>query len=408
MKQIVKYVSLLSISNAITRAISMLFFIVLARLLSVSDYGEFRYLVFLSFIYAVFFSGLTYALTKFISEDETNIRRNSEYVTNTLFISSLSVFIIALIILIFNEYSLFLILITLASFIDYFYIGLARGALDYRKLIGYKLLENIIQLGFVLLIYIIYSKITFGGAVWFYFISCILSMIFFEIFWKTNVSIRFRFLSLEKIRKLIAFAIPVFFGSVGWSIMFSINAVIIKSVLDTEQVGYFSIAFTLAQVFTFIPTAISTIILPKVSGLKNKSNIKPQVTLAVIGNLIISAVILLLLIFFREQIISLIFGEKYLPAAPLIVYLSLGQIFINSYVIFSSVFQGVNRPGIPSLVILLTGIMNLVGSYFIAIPWGVLGVSIVNMLTCLFTFIIIAVIYYSKTWEKCNEHETNA
>lgn len=59
---------LLTVSNVITRIVSLIFFILLARALTVEDYGSFRYLIQISMLYAIFFTGIPTAIAKFIGE----------------------------------------------------------------------------------------------------------------------------------------------------------------------------------------------------------------------------------------------------------------------------------------------------------------------------------------------------
>ncbi|HBC45954.1 MAG TPA: hypothetical protein DCZ43_02800, partial [candidate division Zixibacteria bacterium] len=86
MKHTVKQTFFLSTSNAITRFMGMLFFVILARSLTVADYGLFRYLLTLSSIYALAFTGIPTALTKYFGDGAINSERKNEYLSNSLFL----------------------------------------------------------------------------------------------------------------------------------------------------------------------------------------------------------------------------------------------------------------------------------------------------------------------------------
>lgn len=372
----------------------MLYFVILARTLSVSDYGLFRYLITIASMYAIIFTGFPTALTKFIGADKNNKKLTAEYLTNSLYIMFACFLVLVLIILFSSENKLYLILFLFAILIDAIYLGYIRGLLNYVKLAGFNLVENLIQITILIVSYLIFRQINFTYAVVFFSFSGILSLIIFEII-KPEFKLKWK-ISKEKIKNLTRYAIPVTLGSIGWTAMFGINMIFIKQFLNTEQVGYYSVGVTLAQAFSFLPTAIATIMLPKVAGLKNKSRIIKPLSLAVIGSLLISAIGLFILLLLKQPILLLIFGEKYLPAIKVILPLSIGQIFIAIHQIYASVWQGLNRPIIPTITISIAALFNIVGSYFLTKAYGIVGASISNAVTSFIALIIITTLFYTK------------
>lgn len=395
---LIKTTGFLTISNVLTRVLGMLFFVILARMFSVADYGFFRYLITVASLFAIAFTGFPTALTHFLGKHKDEEDKKNIYFSNTLFMVLFIFIILIAIILVFNQNPLYLILFLFFTLIDFFYIGLMRGLLDYVKLFGFKLVENAIQLAILIVFYFLYKNINFTAAVIFYSFSGLLSLIIFEFFRKSKLKFSLDYLSKEKIKELIQYTLPVILGSVGWTIMFSINIVFIEHFLDVEQVGFYSVGMTLSQVFTFLPAAISTIAMPKVAGTKNKGSIKKLLGLSVIGNLAVSAFILFFLLIFDKQLISLIFGAKYLSAIVVLLYLSLGQIFISTYLIYTAVFQGIGKPFIPSIILLIGCVMNLIGSYTLIPLYGIVGASMSNAVASFITFILIVGVFYLRKW----------
>ena len=392
MKHLIKPTAYLTISNVLTRFAAMVFFVILARALSVSDYGLFRYLISISFMYAIIFTGIPTALSKFISEDKES---EKEYVSNSIFMMVILFVVLSIIILIFQK-NIFVVLFLFAVLVDSFYLGFSRGLLNYVKLSGYNLLENIIQLIILIISYIIYKNIDFTFAVIFFSVSGIISLVIFELF-KPELKLHL-ILSKEKIKKIVKFTIPVTLGSIGWTAMFGINAIFIAHFFNTEQVGYFSVAQTLVQIFTFLPAAIATIILPKISSLKDKSKILKPLKLAVLGTAGTSIIILILLLTFKHSMVSLIFTDKYLSAIAILLPLSIGQICISLHQIYASVFQGLGKPSIPSITISIAAALNIVGSYFLTKNYGIMGAAISNAITSAIALILIVIIF-NKKWK---------
>jgi len=394
MKHLIKTTALLTGSNVVARFTVMCFYVILARAMLVSDYGLFRYLITLSVVFSVAFTGFPIALTKFIGEDKSNKKNIAEYLTNSS-IMMLIVFSVMIIITISSQASkLYLGLLLFGLLVENFYLGFIRGLLNYVKLAGFQLVENLIQLVILVVSFILLKQINFSYAVIFFSISPFLSLIIFEIM-KPELKFCF-YASEEKIKKITKYAILVTLGSVGWTIMFSINTIFLKYFYNTEQVGYYSVGVTIAQVFTFLPMAIYTIMLPKVAGLKDKSQLQKPLTLAVLGSLFISILGLIFLLMLMKPIIMIIFGERYIPTLAVILPLSLGQISISLHQIYSSVWQGLGKPIIPTINISVAAILNVILSYFLTRSYGILGASISNAITSFIALISTVIIFYSK------------
>lgn len=394
MSSMVRPVLVLTVSNVATRIIALFFFIILTRVMSVSDYGFFRYLFDLSGIYAIAFTGLTAALTKYISEQQSGKREISEYLTATT-VTSVCVFVVLVGIGgFFTKYGVYLGLFIFAILVDAIYLSYFRGLLNYTKLAGFKLLENIIQLSILVASYLIIGKINFTFAVIFFSFSPILSAVIFEA--KRSQVFFARTISKKKARQLVKFSIPLTMGSIGWIVMFGVNTIFIEHFYNTEQVGFFSVGMTISQIFTFLPAAIATILLPKISSMKDKSKIGKPIVFIVAANLIISFIILIPLHIFSEFVVVSIFKESYLPSIQVILPLALGQIAISLHQVFASVWQGLGRPIIPTITISIAAALNLIGSYFLTQSHGIWGTSFSNAITSWAAFIGISTVFFLK------------
>ncbi|MEM2139124.1 MAG: polysaccharide biosynthesis C-terminal domain-containing protein, partial [Candidatus Woesearchaeota archaeon] len=95
----------------------------------------------------------------------------------------------------------------------------------------------------------------------------------------------------------------------------------------------------------------------------------------------------------NKFLITLLFGEKYIQTSLIILPLSLGQIFISLHQIYASIFQGLNKPQIPSTTISIAAFFNIIGSYFLTKHYGILGSSISNAITSFIALILIYSIF---------------
>lgn len=375
MKKLITSTAVLTSSNVVSRAIAMIFFVLLARALTVADYGLFRYLISLASMHSLLFTGVPVALTKFLGYSKKNSQNISKYFTNTLSLSGILFIILVIAIFLLEEHPVLLTMFLFAAYVDSVYIGFTRGLLNIKKLAGFKFVQNLTQLFLLGLSIIMYSQINFLYAIIFYSLAGLTTVIIFELM-NRQIELNFNKVSLKTIKKLTLYAIPVTLGSVGWIILFSINTIYLKNFYSTELVGQYSVGETLVQIFSFLPGAIATILLPKVASLKNIKKIVKPLILAVSLTLIVSFAMLVLLLLFKETIITLIFTDKYVTAAAIIAPLAIGQIFISFHQLFASIFQGANKPSIPSITISIGCFVALIAGFFLTRDYGLMGAAI--------------------------------
>jgi O-antigen/teichoic acid export membrane protein len=195
---------------------------------------------------------------------------------------------------------------------------------------------------------------------------------------------------------LAKYAVQVTPGAVGWVVMFGINAIFIKHFYNTMEVGYYSAGVTLVQIFTFLPAAISAILMPKIAGLKDKSKIIRPLIFTIIGSFLISLIMLIILLNFKNFIIETVFTAKYASTAVVILPLAIGQITISLYQIYASVWHGLNKPVIPSIIIIISCIINIIGSYFLTKTFGIVGAATSNAISASIALITTMAVFQIK------------
>ncbi len=392
----VRQTFILSVSNALTRFMGMVFFIILARSLTVSEYGLFRYLLTLSTIYGLAVVGVPTALTRFLGESTADHEKKTEYFANSLFLCLLLFLVLTLIVFLFASHKILLILFIFAYLVDLFYIGYARGMLNYLKLNGFKLLENIFQLAILTAAYLIYRKVDLNFSTVFYSFSGILSLSIFEII-RPDLKIKWHY-SRQRLVEILRYAAPVTLGAVGMTLLFGISSIYIEKFYDTEQVGYFSVGLTLMQIFSFLPEAIYTIMMPKAAGLKDKHRILRPLRLAILGSLGMSIIIFVPLYYFRGFVVSFLFSPKYLPAVATILPQTVCQVFLMMNQFYGTAWQGLGKPAFASIIISIAAGVNLVLGYFFTKGYGIVGASVALAISSFAAWMISLIVW--RWWLK--------
>ena len=394
MKKAIQQTSILTFSNGFNKLLGMLFLVVLTRLIDVSEYGQFRYLLNLASLFSLAITGTPISLAKFIGENPGDRDIKKSVLINSLSIMSSIYLIIIIIFRIFYREYLLLDILLLGILIDSLYIGFSRGLLNIVKLSAFRQVKNMIQLTAIGLVALFSLEIGVLEAILFFSLSNLASLIVLEIYRR---EMEFS-LSISRIviKRLVNYTIPVTLGAVGWSVLLTVNPIIIERFRGTESVAYYTAGITLMQVFAFLPEAMATMILPKVAGIRDKRNIIKPFLSGVAGSLLINALILIPVYLFRERIIIIIFSSEYLNLAPIVLLLAVGQISLVTHQLFASFWQGLGRPGIPSVTISIGCIVNLIGSLLLTKQYGIWGASLSYALATSCSLILIAAYFILK------------
>ena len=130
------------------------------------------------------------------------------------------------------------------------------------------------------------------------------------------------------------FGLNIYFGSLlSVGVASLMGLLISKFCINNIELGYYNIALQITVPLTLIPNILSTVLFKRFT---DSSDISKKTILAVI---VISVILYLGLFIFSNLIISIVFGEGYLPAAKLIKILGLGSVlygiadFYNRYIL---------------------------------------------------------------------------
>lgn len=396
MQKVIKQTGILTMSNIIARVLGMLFFILLARHLSLSDYGLFRYLFSLCVMFSIAFSGFPVSITKLISEN-MHERKNVESFFSTAFLLALLVLLLELIIItICLPNKLLLAVFLIGMLIDYFYFGIIRGFLAYKKLYFYRVIAKAFQL-ILILAFIWTIGINLISSVVVYSIAYVISLSILELYDQSSVAFRKKLINSESIKRVLKYATPVAIGTLSYDVMFNVDIIMIKHLLNETSVAYYSVSRTLVRVFMFLPQALQTLILPKVSKLKKKVDLTPHLKLMLLGVFSISGILFFVLWIFGREIIILLFNEQYLPALSVLYILALGQIMISTFTIFSAAWTGIGKPLVGMSVIAPTAVFNVILDFLLIPRFGIVGASYATLAANGLAFFAISLPFFITT-----------
>jgi O-antigen/teichoic acid export membrane protein len=356
LKLITKSSLIVLIGIFLSKLITYIYRIIIARTFEPNAYGLFSIaLIFIS-IFAMFAAfGLDSGLLRFVSlyrgKKETD---KSRYIFKLsfklIFVASLLLGLLFFLlsdfiaIEIFKDYSLSILLKYSSIFIPFIaLVGIFWSILKAYEEIGwYSFLSNILCLFLQLIILILLISLGVGtdsiifsyliGYGIIFFISLIICKYKIpEIFKKPNLNLNEKF----AIRKeFFAYSLPIVLLGL-FSILFSYaDSFLIGYFLNAENVGIYNAAVPIAALLLIVPSLFTQLFFPLITREFSKGNkeiieqLSRQVSKWIF---VLNLPLLVLFVLFPGAIINILFGAEYLPAENSLRFLAAGIFFYSSF-----------------------------------------------------------------------------
>ena len=222
----------------------------------------------------------------------------------------------------------------------------------------------------------------------------------FIYFFLKHSTFRIRYLIFHKSTAidLLKDSWPLFFSGGVLMIQARIDQVMIKEMLGSLEVGYYSVAMRLIEAVAFIPMLLKSSLYPSILSAKKRSKYLYQDRLLNFYrlNFLFFLVLAIPIFIFAEPIIVLLFGIEYQPAGVLLALLSIRLFFTNMGVARGTYIVTENLMKFSMFTMILGTIVNIYLNYVLIPNYGARG-AIVATIVSFFTTIYLVDIFYSKT-----------
>ena len=189
-----------------------------------------------------------------------------------------------------------------------------------------------------------------------------------------------KYFELNTAKRLLKDSWPLVFSSIAIAVYMRIDQVMIKNLLGDREVGLYSAAVKLVEVWYFIPMIITQSLFP---AIVSKYNDKPEffrrlvILSAVMGYIgLFISIILSLSSYF---IIKMLYGEKFLDAAPILSIASF-IIFISFWMSGVSRRQAIDMQKLALFATILSAVANIILNFIFIPIYGVRGAALVSVL----------------------------
>jgi O-antigen/teichoic acid export membrane protein len=184
------------------------------------------------------------------------------------------------------------------------------------------------------------------------------------------------------IRRLWLLGAPLLIAQICYLVWNSLDQLWVEGALGTFQVGLYSSAKNLSQLFIIVPGGITGVLLPRVAQLRAAQDDRGARRLIAWGTVIgvaISALLAVGVIFLRAPLLGLLYGHLYRAAAGALAALSLGMVCYAAFTALTMAAVGWGRPGVYTAGIAVAGVLEALGlavfggHHSIAAAWAYAG-----------------------------------
>jgi len=182
-------------------------------------------------------------------------------------------------------------------------------------------------------------------------------------------------------RKLLRDSWPLILSGIVGMIYLRIDQVMLGEMVNSEEVGIYSVAVRIAEASYFIPMAVASSVFPAVVEAKKISEALFYERLQKLYNFMafIGYAIAVPVSLFSSRLITIIFGGDYARSAPMLVVLIWAGLFVNLGVARSSFLIPMNWTKVHFMTVLLGSLINVVLNVMLIPLYGGMGAAIASI-----------------------------
>ncbi len=230
------------------------------------------------------------------------------------------------------------------------------------------------------------------------FDSFVLAVGFLYFYLKSNLSIKIWVFDKYIALMLLKDSWPLILASVAIMVQARIDQVMINTMIGSIEVGYYSVALKLIELFGFVPMLLKTSLYPSIQNAKSYSKELYQHRLLNFYrlNFLLFLVVGTIVFIFAEEIVVLLFGMEYQSAGILLALMSTRLFFTNMGTARGIFILTENLMKFAIITTLLGTIINVFLNYLWIEEYGGKGAIVATIVSFTVTIFVVD-IFYSKT-----------
>jgi len=392
--------------NVIDKAFYFVLFLIIARLLSVKDFGDII-LVFsvsnillyvLQFGLPVFFQRQT---AKEKRVNKSNLLIAVVYGAVTYVLSTVLVVLITGMLYDNSQYSLIIVIHTFVysyffiSTFNSFLLGKGEQRLQFKTYFTSRLLTLVI----------IAVVLCFSADIFLFLTICLagniaMAVVFIYFLFKKHIDIGIKSeVSFASFKLLFAVSLPIGIAAMSNFLYDKIDVILVSKIIDIEQAAFYNIAYGIYKSSQLLFSFILVTGFSRVSSLSERTSaVKLFLKKYSVYILIISSAILISLLMFSKNIILIVYGDKYLSSVILLQILSVSVIPLALNNLTGITLNGLGMFRENLTVVLSALLINVILNVILLSSIGIAGAVYATILTELFILVFDLLYLKRKLW----------
>lgn len=197
---------------------------------------------------------------------------------------------------------------------------------------------------------------------------------------------------------LLKFSIPVVITGLAEVLLYDIGTLFIGAYLASNYAGYYTNASAIARLPLIVSMSVATSALPAASeafSLQNKELLTKYIHQSYRYVILLVLPLCVGTAVFASPILGLLFGSEYTLGAVALQILVLGMLCFAVYTISASITQGLGKPVIPMIALIIGVIIQTVFSYLLVPRYDINGAALATSISTAF-IMIVCIVYTHK------------
>lgn len=366
------------------------------RILGPEDYGRYGLVITLTTMIIILIgNGIPTAMSKFLSEvfetkpEEVRIIKKQSLILQTILIGFVAIvfFLLAPILSallgdpsltkLFRLSTLIIPSFAAASFYFYYFTGIHKFNLQ-------AILKTVRSVSRVIFILILAWFFKLEGSVLGYIVAPFFVFLIawgIDVFWISKKHKNTPSTSEKSFdwKKLVNYAWPFTLFLLFYEIMISIDLYMVKSItLNDYLTGIYNGALTVGRIPYYLFYALTIVLLPTISKTTSQNNhteTKKTIDKSLRLMMILLPIGIILMNIFASQILSIFYGDKYIPGTNAMQILVFGVGFLTVFYVLSFAFSGSGKVKIPMWIAFGGMVTNIILSYVFINKYGITGAA---------------------------------
>lgn len=197
-------------------------------------------------------------------------------------------------------------------------------------------------------------------------------------------------------RNLLKNGIPFSLVTIFVTIYYYIDTIILSAYSGNDIVGYYNAAYRLIEAPLFLVAAFTTAIFPAASKLfiEDRQELKKITTEGFQKTLVFASLIAVVVAFFSDEIVALVYGTKYEQSAAVLSILILSVAIIMPSTILGTTIRAIDKQVVSAWVTGIGAALNIVLNVIFIPRYSLLGAAWTTVFTELFVIITYAVLIW--------------